>query len=218
MENLIRTLTAVGKPTEVFESPDGSKVLILPHGGRILGLYTPQQSENLFWTNAALDSVESAKAFYQSDEWHNSGGDRTWLAPEADVFFPHFPKLDQYFQPRQLDPGNYSLEKTSEGPRLVNDLRLNLTRSKREVDLRMTKEVGPALDPLRYEKLSTSAEYAGYTLRTSLDLLGPSVNTQDRMDFGTWCNFRTAATCGFPRTQNRSPTSLWVKFPPTTSL
>jgi len=184
MEILIRTLEAVGKPTEIYESSDGSKVLILPHGGRILGLYSPQREENFFWTNTALDSVESARAFYQSNEWHNSGGDRTWLAPEADVFFPHFPKLDQYFQPRQLDPGNYRLERTSEGPRLVNDLRLTLTRSQHEVHLRMTKSVGPALNPLRYERLSTGVEYAGYALRTSLELLGPSANTQDRV--GLW--------------------------------
>jgi hypothetical protein len=184
MENLIRTLNAVGKNTEIYESPDGSKVLILPHGGRILGLYAPQVEENFFWTNAALDSVESAEVFYQSDEWHNSGGDRTWLAPEADVFFPHFPKTDKYFQPRQLDPGNYNLEKTSEGPRLINDLRLTLTRSRCEIDLRMTKSVSSALNPLRHERLSTSAQYAGYTLRTSLELLAPSANSQDRV--GLW--------------------------------
>jgi hypothetical protein len=184
MEKLVSTLNAVGKATEVYESPDGSKVLILPHGGRILGLFAPQREENFLWTNAALATVESARAFYQSDDWHNSGGDRTWLAPEADVFFPHFPKLDKYFQPRQLDPGNYRMESTSEGPQLVNDLHLTLTRSQREVGLRMTKSVSPALNPLRYEGLATGVEYAGYTLRTSLDLLGPSANGPDRV--GLW--------------------------------
>jgi hypothetical protein len=184
MENLISTLNTVGKATEIYESPDGSKVLILPHGGRILGLFAPQRGENFFWTNPALATVESARAFYQSEEWHNSGGDRTWLAPEADIFFPNFPKLDEYFQPRQLDPGNYRLEGTGDGPQLMNELHLTLTRSQREVVLRMTKSVGPALNPLRYERLSAGAEYAGYTLRTSLELLGPSANSPDRV--GLW--------------------------------
>src|ERR1035438_6572066 len=131
MQKLIGTLKAVGKATEIYESPDGSKIVILPYGGRILGLFAPQSEENFFWTNAALANVELARAFYESDDWHNSGGDRTWLAPEADVFFPNFPKLDKYFQPRQLDPGNYRMERTAEAPQLVNDLYLTLTRSQR---------------------------------------------------------------------------------------
>ena len=137
-----------------------------------------------FWTNSTLASIDSARAFYQSGEWHNSGGDRTWLAPEADIFFPNFPKTDKYFQPRQLDPGNYRLERTSDGPRLVNDLQLTLTRSQRTVDLRLTKSVSPALNPLRYEGISAAVEYAGYTLRTSLELLGAAAGGPDRI--GLW--------------------------------
>jgi hypothetical protein len=184
MEKLISTLKSVDKATEVYESPDGSRVLILPHGGRILGLFAPWSEENFFWTNAALATVESARAFYESDDWHNSGGDRTWLAPEADVFFPNFPNLDKYFQPRPLDPGNYRMERTSDGLQLVNELQLTLTRSQREVVLRISKAVSPALNPLRYERRSTEVEYAGYTLRTSLELLGPSANSPDRV--GLW--------------------------------
>lgn len=184
MKQLITTLNTAGKTTEIYESPDGSKVLILPHGGRILGLFAPQSGENFFWTNAALANAESARAFYESDDWHNSGGDRTWLAPEADVFFPNFPKLDKYFQPRQLDPGTYRLENTSEGPQLVNDLQLTLTRSRREVGLRISKAVSPALNPLRYDGFATGPEYAGYSLRTSLELLGSSANSPDRV--GLW--------------------------------
>ena len=36
LESLIRILNSVGKITELYESHDGSRVLILPHGGRIL--------------------------------------------------------------------------------------------------------------------------------------------------------------------------------------
>jgi len=108
LKSLINILNSVGKVTELYESHDGSRVLMLPHGGRILGLFAPHHEDNFYWTHPALASVETARAFYESGEWQNSGGDRTWLAPEADIFFPNFPALDKYWQPRQLDPGNWS--------------------------------------------------------------------------------------------------------------
>src|ERR1019366_4777739 len=107
MERLIQTLRAVGKPPEIFESPEGSTALILPHGGRILGLFAPGSNENFFWTHPALERVDTARTFYDSGQWQNSGGDRTWLAPEVDLFFPDFPGTSRYWQPRELDPGNY---------------------------------------------------------------------------------------------------------------
>ena len=77
----------------------------------MLGLFAAGVPENFYWTHPALQSAESAVAFYGSDVWHNSGGDRTWLAPEVDIFFPKFPDLDMstYWQPRELDPGQYEV-------------------------------------------------------------------------------------------------------------
>jgi hypothetical protein len=59
-EDLIGILRSVGKPTESYHSPDGSHVLILPYGGRVLGLFAPGSSENFYWTHPALGSFESA--------------------------------------------------------------------------------------------------------------------------------------------------------------
>ena len=184
INDLISTLNAVGKTTAVYESPDGSKVLILPYGGRVLGLFASSGGENFLWTHPALDSVESARGFYQSGEWHNSGGDRTWLAPEVDLFFPNFPKLDHYLQPRQLDPGNYRLDGSGGEPCFVNELELKLSRTQHQVGLRISKAIIPALDPLRHERLSPSVEYAGYTLRTSAELLGAGASGPDHI--GIW--------------------------------
>ena len=119
---LIDTLKKVGKPTELYQSPDGTGVLLLPYGGRVLGLFAPNSEQNFYWTHTALENPTAAKEFYDGEQWHNSGGDRTWLAPEADVFFPNFPKLDKYFQPRQLDPGNYQVVKKEGHLQLVNQL------------------------------------------------------------------------------------------------
>ncbi|MCA9428555.1 MAG: hypothetical protein KC994_25985, partial [Candidatus Omnitrophica bacterium] len=179
-------LAEAGKPAEAVTNPDGTTVLLLPYGGRVLGVFSPESEENFYWTNPALETVDSAKAFFASDEWQNTGGDRTWLAPEVDIFFPEFPNLDKYVQPRQLDPGNYMLAREDEKLRLVNRLKVTLSRSKKEVDLRISKSVGSAPNPLRHErgKNLDGVEYAGYTQFTSLELLGDSAN--EDVEIGLW--------------------------------
>jgi hypothetical protein len=187
MQKLVDVLKGVGKSTECFKSSDGTRVLILPYGGRVLGLYTPGSEENFYWTHTALESIETAKAFYAGDQWHNSGGDRTWLAPEADVFFPNFPKLDPYFQPRQLDPGSYQIIRSGNAFKLVNKLTITMSRSKKNVDLEITKSIGEAPNPLRHERdVAGIADiaYAGYTQYTSLEIKNADAATTDAI--GLW--------------------------------
>jgi hypothetical protein len=189
LSSLVHTLNSVGKPTGLISSPDGSRALLLPYGARVLGLFAPHSEQNFFWTHPALGAVESAKAFYASDVWHNSGGDRTWLAPEVDFFLPNYPDLsfDGYWQPRQLDPGNYEIVRAGDKSVLVNRLTLTSSRSKASVDLEITKSVEPALNPLRYErswKDLADVEYAGYTQRTTLELVGSSADGP--LQVGLW--------------------------------
>src|SRR5258708_33505524 len=170
LQDLVATLNAVGKTTELYKSDDGTRLLIWPYGGRILGVYAPDSEENFLWTNSALDSVESARSYYASDDWQNSGGDRTWLAPEVDFFFPKFPDVNiaGYWQPRSLDPGNYEPTKSGQGVTLTNRLNIDAFRSRKRVELEITKSVGAAPNPLRYDaKIQVGAvEYAGHTLLT----------------------------------------------------
>jgi hypothetical protein len=178
LQELIETLKAVGKPTELYETDDGTRLLILPYGGRILGAFAPGSDENFLWTNTALNSIESARAYYASDDWHNSGGDRTWLAPEVDFFLPAFPNIDiaGYWQPRALDPGNYEVARTDNGFKLTNRLSIEGFQSKKKADVEITKSVSTALNPLRHDAgIRTGAvEYAGHTILTSLRILGPN--------------------------------------------
>jgi hypothetical protein len=175
LQDLIATLKAVGKSTELYQTDDGTRVLILPYGGRILGVFAPGSDENFLWTNSVLNSVESARAYYASDDWQNSGGDRTWLAPELDFFFPKFPDIDiaGYWQPRGLDPGNYALTKTDQEVELTNRLSIDAFRSRKRVELEITKSIAAAPNPLRYDAQARSGavEYAGHTLLTSLKIL-----------------------------------------------
>jgi hypothetical protein len=180
LQDLIATLKAVGRSTEVHETADGTRLLILPYGGRILGVFAPGSEENFLWTNSVLNSVQTARAYYASDDWQNSGGDRTWLAPEVDFFFPHFPNIDiaSYWQPRSLDPGNYELTKTGHGVKLTNRLNINAYRSRKRLELEITKSVAAAPNPLRYDAETRigAVEYAGHTLVTSLKILDPNPN------------------------------------------
>lgn len=188
LQELIATLKAVGKSPEVFQTEDGTRLLILPYGGRILGVFAPDSDENFLWTNSALNTVESARVYYASDDWQNSGGDRTWLAPEVDFFFPKFPNIDiaGYWQPRSLDPGNYELTKTGHGVKLTNRLNIEGFRSRKRVGLEITKSVAAAANPLRYDDVikSGAVEYAGHTLQTSLKIV--DANPDDSLLVGLW--------------------------------
>src|ERR1700677_3928773 len=177
LQDLVATLKAVGKFPEIHQTDDGTRLLLLPYGGRILGVFAPGSEENFLWTNSALNNVESARAYYASDDWQNSGVDRTWRAPEVDFFFPKFPNIDiaGYWQPRALDPGNYELTKTDREVKLTNRLKIDAFRSRKRVELEITKSIAAAPNPLRYDaQISTGAvEYAGHTLLTSLKILNP---------------------------------------------
>jgi hypothetical protein len=186
-DRLFEILTQAGQRPIVHGNPDGSELLVLPHGGRVLGLFPPQSDKNFFWTHPALESVESASQFYAGPQWHNSGGARTWLAPEVDFFFPDFPKLDRYWQPRQLDPGRWELSVEQGYPRLVNRLTCTLARSKAEVDLEIAKSLAPAPDPLRRRAdrpAGCPSDYAGYLQTTRLRLV--AVRGPERVGVGLW--------------------------------
>lgn len=186
MNDLVQVLKRIGKPIQVLKTSDGSRILLLGHGGRVLGLFAPGSKDNFYWTHPALNSTESAREFYVGNQWHNSGGDRTWLAPEADLFFPNFPKRDLYFQQRSLDPGHYEIEKTENGFQLVNQFTVQFSRSGKKVELKITKGFATARNPLRHERgLHLEAvEYAGYTQHTSLKLIGNSQKTHEQV--GLW--------------------------------
>ena len=174
LSHLKSTLNEAAKASEIYATPDGSRLLVLPYGARVLGLFTAASENNFFWTHTALNSAASAKAFYESDQWHNSGGDRTWVAPEIDIFFPQFPNTEVYHQPPQLDPGNYQIERIEDSFRLFNSFALALTRPRKTVHLRITKSWSPAPNPLRHDPDTSDAsdiEYAGYTQQTALELL-----------------------------------------------
>jgi len=177
-ERLIITLRDAGQPVEVMSFPDGTSLLILPFGGRMLGLFSGRGTENYYWTNHALLHADSARALFGDKEWPNLGGERTWLGPEAFLFFPHCPNRNTHRVPCQLDPGDYQVAKTDGGMQLVNTFSLTPADATIQMDLRIVKSFCRAPNPLRDEPDCTDAhdvEYAGYALHSSLEILNSEV-------------------------------------------
>jgi hypothetical protein len=186
LNGLSKTLSAVGKRFEWFAVPDGTRLLLLPYGARVLGLAAAENEENFFWSNPRLRAADTAQALFAQDGWHNTGGDRTWIAPELDTFFPEA-NSTRYWQPRALDMSDYEVERTGGGVQLSRRMTLRLSRTENSVDLRLTKWFGPAANPLRYERdLAGLApvEYAGYTQRVAMESTDESSETPSAV--GIW--------------------------------
>jgi hypothetical protein len=149
-------------------------------------LYAAGDEQNFFWTNPELAAVKTARPFFQSDRWHNSGGDRTWVAPEIDIFFPNYPKLEVYRVPPQLDPGRYK-PAGAEGVDFSCSCALSLSLSRQTIRLKILKSWDGAPNPLRHEALGkslTTVQYAGYTQRTTLQFV--RTPAQEASPVGIW--------------------------------
>ena len=171
-DNLIRILKEAGKTAEVVRLDNSSEVLLLPHGGRVLGLFATGDADNFYWTNPVLKDAAKARVLFESDEWQNTGGDRTWLAPEIDFFFPKYPDLTVYHQPRQFDAHAYQLEKIGGAPELRTEFEIKHAKQETPIRLRLTKSIETVANPLRHEavwKNLSDVVFAGYGLRTTLE-------------------------------------------------
>jgi hypothetical protein len=186
MNDLSQALEKIGKRTEAFETPDGSRLLLLPYGARILGLYPPDSNENFYWVNRDLLNAESAQSVFDSDGWQNTGGDRTWLTPELDIFFPDYPECQEHWEPPQLDASEYSVEGEDSGICMSKELSLHLARPDCDVKLNVSKILSGAANPLRYEKemqeVMDEVVYAGYSQTTVLTLK----DGRDEASIGIW--------------------------------
>lgn len=189
MQQLTQILEDIGKPAETLRAADGAAVIVLPYGGRVLGLFAPD-GDNFFWTHPALASASSARAFFESDQWHNSGGDRTWLAPEIDFFFPKFPDLAQYHQPRQLDPGTYQCAISPGEVRLTSRCVLRSSRTNQDVECVIAKTITEAANPLANMPVfaGSDLQFAGYTLTVELKISPGASSKTARMatSVGLW--------------------------------
>jgi hypothetical protein len=179
LKDVFQAVQDAGKSAELYTTQEGSRLLFLPYGARVLGLFPGKDEENFFWVHPPLEHGDTAKALFAGSGWHNTGGDRTWISPELDTFFTDT-TFTQYWQPRPLDMSDYAVDRVGGGIQMSRRMTLPLTRSNRSVDLQLTKWFGPAANPLRYERnaaaVLSSVQYAGYTQRVTLDSLDKSAD------------------------------------------
>ena len=170
-KKMMQSVEAAGKKLEFLETADGTRMLMLPYGARVLGLAPAKGEDTFFWNNPRLEQAATARSLFTGDGWHNTGGDRTWIAPEWETFYPDgTPKA--YLQPRQLDMSDYDVERTCGGLQFSRRMTLHLGRTNRDISLRLTKWFGPADNPLRDERdmaaIDAAVQYAGYTQRVTM--------------------------------------------------
>jgi len=105
-------LESTEHPPIELRDAEGSSVLLLPFGTRVLGLFARDDGQNFFWANPLIMEVESARDLLRGGEWVNTGGDRTWLAPEVDILVGDLcDPWATYHVPLTLDPGQYLVER-----------------------------------------------------------------------------------------------------------
>ncbi len=166
---------------------DGTRLLILPHGGRVLGVFPPDSDDNFLWTRATITpSVPAISINCDHGRWDNPGGDRTWLAPEVDLFIGDLARpTATYTVPNALDPGTWTVTSATDTELcLTNRTRLRLQRTAREVCVCLTKRVHSARNPLDGTSLAaTGIPYAGYTQITALEV---EVQPDAPVQLGIW--------------------------------
>ena len=163
MKELARCLREGGhQPVEL----DG-KALVLPFGGRVLGLY-PDGRTNVFWVNPALLSPDTAAAFLSGEGWRNLGGDRSWISPEVETNIGDPDRaIETYNVPGSVDPGNYSVVSADEqSVTLETDILVPFLRSGRDVHLKLTKKA--TLLEAAPTALAPGMSFAGYVMESTL--------------------------------------------------
>lgn len=171
MDQLVSVLKSIGRFTFRIHLGDGAQLLVLPHGGRALGLFTATDAPNFLWTNPDFADPGAARKIY-GGEWPNVGGDRTWISPEAEFFIRDIKNpMQSHRVPVELDPGSYVVETVGGNPRLVMTRRLHLLQSRISIFTRIIKWFAPARDPLGIQSRDKNVAYAGYSTYVTIELL-----------------------------------------------
>jgi hypothetical protein len=194
------TLKKAGLATNLIKL-GASRLLVLPHGGRVLGLFASRDDVNFLWTHDALRKVESARRLFDQ-HWPNPGGDRTWLAPEHELFVSDIRNpWEMYRQPRELDPAKYVFDANNGAPLLRTRASLKLHRSKTTADVRIDKTLAAVADPLGDVDLGLT--FAGYATMVTL-------SAKTKVSISLWQLLQLPPNGEMVvRTLHRSPPRVW---------
>jgi len=137
----------------------GNGVGVRVRGGREIVL-RPENGPNALWRNLSGENLA---------DWPNPGGGRTWVSPEADLFFPHLAEngRDDHRVPPEMDPGNFAVEAQAPGTlTLRNDFCAHFWKDGSDLPLILRKKISvPDAPP---EELPDGVAFAGYELAVTL--------------------------------------------------
>jgi hypothetical protein len=174
---LLAALNDAGFPPAALSAPGMGEVFVLPHGGRVIGLFAGGLDENLLWINPALGQAGPAREALTADHWVHLGGDRTWVSPEHELHISDLARAwETYAVPGEVDPGHYTVAQHVLQINWRNRARLFFHRQQRSGEVEIGKSIRLLADPLRLEggvSGLAGVAYAGYELTTSLRLVDP---------------------------------------------
>ncbi len=173
---LSKNLEIAGYPLIELKGKECGSVFILPYGGRVLGIFTAS-SKNFFWVNPQLVEADKTENFFKSSIWKNSGGDRTWVSPEIDLFIKNPDDAQNTYEvPGSIDPGNYLVTGKGREVQMKNQAEVMVHRLKKRCKIELSKTIRTIQNPLRYETgfnfISGKVEFIGYEQETTLEIIG----------------------------------------------
>jgi len=151
---------------EVLALQNEVTLVVVRRGGRLF-LFLPD-GESIFWLHQAFDDPNAFAKLVGRDEW-NIGGERVWISPE--IQFNIRDRRDvwaSYHLPRQMDPGEWILERVTEDTcRLSQELPLETyNTASGQKRLIVERSIRPVEDPLRnltaYRELTRGVVFSGY--------------------------------------------------------
>jgi hypothetical protein len=164
---LAEILRAAGQRLLDLRGDEGSRILLLERGARVIGLYASDQDDNFLWNHPALATASGARSLLSKAGWPNPGGDRTWLAPEHALFFgDRSPTWKHYRVPPALDPGEFRIRREDAGATFRGEVRTVVRGVRRPVEARLKKHVSSVSNPLPH--LGTDVRFAGYRTTTTM--------------------------------------------------
>lgn len=176
-QEIQQTLQYCGVNFEELEIGQEQSILITQHGGHILGPFSEQFPEGLFWIPDSIQDKNRYKELIDRKIW-NIGGDRVWIAPEIQFNIrdrKHY--RESLDTPKTIDPGSFSLTREQDTIHLSQELDLtsyNTVTGTMHICFR--RSIQKALNPLQklpnYAELMKKMTYCGY--EQILDLSGSS--------------------------------------------
>ncbi|MDD3997036.1 MAG: hypothetical protein PHH86_04915 [Sphaerochaetaceae bacterium] len=172
----VKRLNEHSIPYEVLHTGDDSLLLVIQHGGRILGPFASRQSSGMLWMNRAWASPDDWNTLMKDGYW-NLGGERLCIAPELQYHVEERTKPSETYRlPASIDPGDYLLTRVdAHTAQLSADVVLKANNFKdgtQHLSVRRTVRAIP--NPLRTlhtcSELMNGIDYFGYSHTVDLSM------------------------------------------------